>query len=304
MMTESKPNLCINKAQVTCNNGTLGMSRYLRAYIDSGEFNITYHNEFIRSSRGNRATILYYNKKKIYLDFWEYPTPTYSNNVIDGDFDLIIKLQHRKMTVDHYLNFLRRKNIFSSKTDEELESFYNKIVPYSFFPSKLMFPYEGKAKLPSFKITQDAFFCGKGWRCRKNFKKDFKRQGIEYIVSEQDVQKEITDDIFLEKMLRSKYGLAIQGRSVAITDSKNRREIDYMILKKPLLLTYRPYYYNDLIPGHHYIFYDGKTKVKDLEKKYDLKTIAENGYQWYLANATKEALPKVFKQITKEKLGV
>ena len=295
--------LKLNSVQVNRNNGTLGMTRYLQSFIDYGDFEIEYHNERVDVSRGNRGTILYYNDKKIFLDFWEYPTPTYSHKILNGNFDLIIKLQHRKMTFEHYMNFITRKNMFVGEPEEKMKTFFNKIVPFSFFPSKMFFSYEDGEKIPNIDVYQDAFFCGKGWRCRKHLRKDFESQKIDYVVSDQEIEKSISDEEYLSKMIGSKYGLVLPGRSVGVTDCKNRREIDYMILKKPLLLTYIPYYYNELIPDYHFIYYDGKTKVSDLEKKYDLSKIAQNGYEWYKNDASKEALPRVLKQIIKENLG-
>jgi hypothetical protein len=45
----------------------------------------------------------------------------------------------------------------------------------------------------------------------------------------------------------------LAGRASMVTDAKNRREIDYMMLKKPLLLNYKPKYYDEMIEGKHYI---------------------------------------------------
>ena len=106
--------------------------------------------------------------------------------------------------------------------------------------------------------------------------------------------KVIDNTEYLEKMLTSKYGVVLAGRSTAVTDSKNRREIDYMMMKKPLLLNYHPYYYDPLIPGKHYIYIEEDVNIRDIDNEYDVNLIAENGYQWYLRNASPEGIVNSF----------
>ena len=101
-----------------------------------------------------------------------------------------------------------------------------------------------------------------------------------------------------------KYGIVLAGRASPVTDFKNRREADYMMLKKPLLINYKPNYYNELVEGKHYIYIDEKTDIKSLENQYNIDEIAEAGYQWYLENMTPNSAAKVFRQIINEKLGI
>ena len=103
-------------------------------------------------------------------------------------------------------------------------------------------------------------------------------------------------------MQTSRYGLVLAGRATPITDPKNRREIDYLMLGKPLLINYKPFYYNEFEAGKHYIYIDENTDIKSLDKMYNIDEIAKNGYEWYLQNATPEAIPKTFVQIMQEKL--
>ena len=79
-----------------------------------------------------------------------------------------------------------------------------------------------------------------------------------------------------------------------LTDCKNRREIDYMMLRKPLLLDYQPNYYNPLVAGEHYILIDKNTKIDSLCDLYNINEIAQNGYEWYKKNATPEAVAQTF----------
>lgn len=299
-----KPELSINKNQVTDNWRTLGMSDFLLQFINSGEFDIKYHDDFISTTRGERATILYYNGKSIYLDFWEYPAPTYSKEVFNKKFDLIIKLQHRKMTVEEFLGNCDRDKLFSNKETPEKIDFFNKIVPWTFFPSRLIYPFINGENIPEFEIKQIGFFCGKTWKCRNPFKKRLLSMNIEFIGSDQSLKcsRPLTDRQYFEKMATSKYGIILHGRSSRYTDCKNRREIDYMFLKKPILMNYKPYYYNSLIEGKHYIYIDENTDLTNLEKMYNIVEIAQNGYNWYLENASKTGLINTFKQIVNERL--
>jgi len=103
-------------------------------------------------------------------------------------------------------------------------------------------------------------------------------------------------------MKSSQLGLVLHGRSSAFSQSLNRREIDYMMLRKPLLLNYKPYYYNSLIEGKHYIYFNEKSSLKDLIKMYNIEDIAKNGYEWYLKNASQKGIVDTFLQIIKERI--
>jgi hypothetical protein len=74
-----------------------------------------------------------------------------------------------------------------------------------------------------------------------------------------------------------------------------------MMLKKPLLLDYKPNYYNPLEPNKHYIFIDENTRIDSLDDMYNIEEIAQNGYEWYKQNATPEAIPRTFLQIMQDK---
>jgi hypothetical protein len=134
-----------------------------------------------------------------------------------------------------------------------------------------------------------------------------KAQGIETWRSDQGNKRRgrpLSDDEFVRHMKRSKFGIVLAGRASMVTDAKNRREIDYMMLKKPLLLNYKPKYYDEMIEGKHYIYFDQETDLKDLENRYNIEEIAENGYQWYLRNVPPEAAAKTFRQILSDKLDI
>ena len=76
-----------------------------------------------------------------------------------------------------------------------------------------------------------------------------------------------------------------------------------MLLKKPLLLNYKPYYYNPLVNGKHYIYINEKTDLTKLDKLYNIREIADNAYQWYLDNASPMGAAKTFLQIMNDKFG-
>jgi len=160
----SLPILKINLSQIGDNGGTLGFDYIVGALRDSGNFEIQNHKEAINPAKGNRGTILYFNDKKIYLDFWEYSAPTHTCEVLNANFDLIIKLQHQVLKDKDYIRFVRSKRMFEGVADSILSEFWGKIVPWTFFPSKSMFSYIGKENdLVSLPIKRFGFFCGRNW---------------------------------------------------------------------------------------------------------------------------------------------
>ena len=301
-----KINISLNNidANKTSQLKTLGMNHILGSLMRSEKFNISFHDKSINAFRGQTATLIYVNNKKIYLDFWEYATPTYTSEVYNENFDLIIKLQHKNFTNEHLSWFCKRKNILSGLNDSQREDYLKKIIPFTFFPSRTFEKYIGREneidKLPHENM---GFFCGKGWRCRNKTIEILNKEGIECIKSDQAEVggKPITDEEFLRKMKVSKYGIVLAGRSTAITDAKNRREIDYMMLRKPLLLNYKPFYYNPLVEGKHYIYIDANTDFKNLDKMYNMEEIVSNATDWYNKNATPNGIANTFEQILIEK---
>ena len=154
-------------------------------------------------------------------------------------------------------------------------------------------------------IESSCFFCGKDWKCRHGMLKSLNEQNIECIVSDQGLRfgKKIKIESYLHKMLSSRYGLILHGRNTALTDCKNRREIDYMIMHKPLLLNYKPFYYDHLIEGTHYIYIDEKTKIDSLSDMYNTEEIEHNAYEWYKRNATPMGAANIFLRIMQEKFN-
>ena len=287
---------------------TLGMVRMLSALKNSELFDVSYHDEYVNTLRDFRATVLYVNDKRIYLDFWEYFAPTYTEKVFRENFDLIIKLQHKKMTEEYFLAESIKNKLFKNATEEQLLSFFRKIVPWSFFSSRILEPYEGKEhELFNENTEIDGFFCGKDWKARRYAKKMIVGSGMQYITSSQELidQRPLTDSDYIRMMRVSKFGVVTQGRATWVTDTKNRREIDYMMMKKPLLMTYKPNYYVPLENGKHYIYWDywNKKSLKEIEEQYNIKEIAENGHKWYLENASKNGLVKSFMKIIKDRFG-
>jgi hypothetical protein len=300
-----KPTLGINPKDIKNRYRTLGMTEYLTYLIDSGEFNITHHEDRVTNVKGIRGTVLHYEGKKIFLDFWEYPAPTYCTDTYNKHFDLIIKLQHAPINYKRFNRLCARKKTLMHVSEEERNRFLDKIVPWSFFPSRLMTPFVGKEdEIEPLPVEQIGFFCGKTWKSRGKMKRKLEADGIEFTRSSQEMARKgrpLTDEEYIHKMRTSKYGIVLAGRASLFTQPKNRREIDYMMLKKPLLINYQPFYYNPLVEGKHYVFIDLNTDFDKLESLYNMDEIAENGYQWYKDNASPQGIVNTFKQIMKEK---
>jgi hypothetical protein len=300
-----KPTLKINQKDLKNPLCTLGMSEILTYLLKSGLFNVEYHDERLKGLKCERATILYCNEKKIYLDFWEYSAPTYTDIVFDYNFDLIIKLQHLKVTHDIFNQICIKRKLFLNHPEEERQKFLDKVVPWTFFCSRLMRQFVGNEDNIIKEPTEIlGFFCGKGWKCRHGMEKRLIQDGVvEYIHSSQEEKhkRPLSDLEYIRKMKTSKYGIVLHGRHSFLSNCKNRREMDYMMLKKPLLLNYRPYYYDPLIEGKHYIYIDEKTDLKNLENIYNIDEIAANGYEWYKNNASPMGLSNMFLKIMKDR---
>jgi hypothetical protein len=299
----------INRKQQNGHYGTLGMPYLLKVLKGSDLYEIGFHDEMLKAARHFRATTLFCNGKKVYLDFWEYPTPTYTNAAYENGFDLIIKIQDRYVDIKKVHRYLNRKRMLP-KSKEELQAYRDKIIPWTFFPSRLFVNHVGNEEAlweEEVEVDKFGFFCGKPWKCRNKIMAWMNEQGIETWRSDQGNKRTgrpLSDAEFVNCMKRSKFGIVLAGRASAVTDSKNRREIDYMMLKKPLLLNYKPKYYNELIEGKHYIHFDQDTDLNDLENRYNIEEIAENGYQWYLENVPPEGAANTFRKILREKLDI
>jgi len=304
---EVKLPIQVHSWQFRRNCGTLGMGYLMNILRHSPLFDVSYHDDIHNVHRGERGTIVKCEGKEIYIDFWEYLAPTFMPKTINANFDLIIALQHIDITLKEFNEHCARKNVFNEYTDEEKQKFIGKIVPWTFFPSRLLSQYVGKEnELWTEKIEREGFFCGKSWRCRHWIMQWLKKQDISISSSDQGEidGSTITDEEYLQAMQTSRCGIVLGGRRSALTDAKNRREIDYMMLNKPLVLNYKPFYYNPLIAGVHYIYMDGTKDLSELLKEYDLREIANNGLEWYVNNASPIGAAKVFRQILQERLGI
>lgn len=299
-----KPTLSVNKNYLYVNSfNTLGVEM-LRYVVESGLFDITYHEEHLQVGKGERGTIVYYNGKKVYVDFWEYLWPTYSKETWDAQFDLIIKLQHYNFTPEYFEQRCPRKNVMMFLTKEQRGDFIKKIVPWTFFCSRMIRQFIGKEdQLEPIPVDKLGFFCGKLWKCRIAMKDKFDKEGVEYTRSSQEwkSQRPLTDEEYIQKMRSSKFGISMAGRRSWFTEAKNRREVDYMMLKKPLLLNYKPFYYDPLIEGKHYVYFDVNTNLKEIESKYNIDEIAMNGYEWYKNNASPTGCAKSFLKIMQDR---
>jgi len=300
----SKPTLKINPFDVRNHMKTLGKVELLTCLIDSGLFEVGSHEERISTLKGDRAALLLVNGKKIYLDLWEYSSPTYSTAVHEYEMDLIIKLQHKDMEDDYFLNKCKIKNVLVNLSDDEKIRFKAKIVPWTFFPSRMLKPfiYSGK-EIPYVPVSQFGFFCGKMWKCRKKICKRLEEFGVEMVASKQETRagRPLSDDDYIRKMVGSKFGIIIHGRGSHFTEAKNRREVDYTFLGKPILMNYKPFYYNPMVEGEHFIYIDENTEFEKIEELYNTDEIARAGREWYEKNASPTGTANSFMQIMTEK---
>jgi len=132
----SKPTLKINDNDIENTCRTLGLTELLVFLRDSNLFSVEYHNERIKAGKGQRATLLYYNDKKVYLDLWEYSMPTYTMQTYNANPDLIIKLQHRPMLINRFEKVCSRKKMLQTLTPEQRKEYLRKIARTKLFWAK------------------------------------------------------------------------------------------------------------------------------------------------------------------------
>ena len=97
MENKEKIKLSICRRQKTGFAGTLGMGYLIQSLINSDLFEIDYHEDIFRTAKGERGSTILCNGKRIYLDLWDYAAPTYCEKTFNEGFDLIIKLQDRRL---------------------------------------------------------------------------------------------------------------------------------------------------------------------------------------------------------------
>jgi len=304
----SKPTLVIEKREFDNRGRTrgLGMKELLHFLHDSDLFDVSFHDEKIQAPKAQMGTILYYQDKKVYLDVWEYQTPTYTKKILGQNLDLIIKLQDKPIPIDLFHRFCRKKGIWQEISKEEREILRSKVTSWTFFASRMFQKFAGKEdEIGTLPVDHMGFFCGKLWKGRHKMKAHLDASGIEYTKSSQEVRsgRPLSDEEYINKMKTSKYGIVLAGRGSLFAQGKNRREIDYMMLKKPLLINYQPFYYDPLVNGEHYIKIDEKTDFENLDKLYNIDEIANNGYEWYKRNASPMGASESFLRIMNDKFG-
>ena len=103
--------------------------------------------------------------------------------------------------------YLSSFDVTKIKMNNKVKEFYNKIVTWTFFPSKLMIPYVGKEnELRPIVTEQIGFFFGKNWRCRRHMKAKLEKEGIIYINREENgINVSISDEKYLHLMLSSEF---------------------------------------------------------------------------------------------------
>jgi len=284
---------------------TLGMNYLVGSLMGSGIFEVGNHEETVEVPKGHRAIIIYLNDIKIYLDFWEYIYPAHSVKVYEQNFDIIIKLQHRCMTPEYYLQQCKEKKILVELSNNQKLEMFSKIVPWTFFPSQYLIDYASKLgstpdNLEPIDTEQIGFFCGRNWRTRRRWNGRLGKSGFKMFAhgGNNMENRPLEHDQFMHLMRSSQYGLVLPGRSSRFTEAKNRREIDYMLLKKPILMPYTPNYHNPLIPNKHYVLIDRHTKYDRLEARFDFDKMVEDAYEWYIQNASPYGVVKTFLEIT------
>ena len=107
---------------------------------------------------------------------------------------------------------------------------------------------------------------------------------------------------YVKKMVKWRVGLSIIGKRDRLTDGKNRREVEYASVGMPMILNYRPHYFNQLIPGSHYLYcakpeHLGKMMDNLMDDKELYDNLSHNSLSWWEANASEKGICETFIQI-------
>ena len=294
----SKIKISINRAQSDSVKG-LGLPLFLHAIKTSDLFDVGYHDEVCLPRHITLQSVLVCNGKKVLLDTYESAYTTCAKEVMKGDYALILKLQHKNMPLEDIVCFL--SSITKEYSPDELHAFYNKTVPWTFFHSR-MFERDWlkDAMYTPSSHNKVGFFCGRGWDRRQARIAELRQCGLEVLCSNHGgvPDMRLRNKDFIDRMLSSRLGIIMEGIDSPITDGKNRREMDYMLVRKPIVMDYKPCYYNPLVPGKHYIYWD--RNIADISAEYtdaDLAEIEHNAHEWYTKNASRHGMASSLHQI-------
>ena len=109
-----------------------------------------------------------------------------------------------------------------------------------------------------------------------------------------------TLDDYISMILEWGSGIILKGGCHRYTDGKNRREVEFGGLGIPMILNYRPHYYDDLTPDKHYIYAE---TVEDLPGCIERangeegKVCAYEAGQWWSRNAGNRGICESFMRI-------
>ena len=208
-------NISINSDRIDTDLA-MGLRYLLKGIQTTPNANITKHTYVHEtSSKSPMGSVIYVNDKKIYLDVWEYGSPTFLIETIKENFDLIIKLQLSKLSVDSYMNHKTLKALVAECGEFKFREFVGKMTPWTFFPSSSFERFSGKEQdlIKNKSENRLAFFCGKFWKSRHVALNKLREDNLELIESDRKMLKSISDVELIEKMLDSRIGLVLAGRS-------------------------------------------------------------------------------------------
>lgn len=100
-------------------------------------------------------------------------------------------------------------------------------------------------------------FSGRVWNERKKWMQAMRGVMGAHVESWEGRRRSGSVDGYVSMLAASKAAFIIQGKHDAMTDGKNRREVECASLGVPMVLNYEPFYELDpLIPGEHYVKVD------------------------------------------------
>lgn len=240
-------------------------------------------------SRANQGCWIFADDARIYLDTWDFRHPTaclLDRKDLLVDCRLILKIQRR---VDYE---------WRDRTDIP-------VLPWTMFHTAQM---DWMTKLPyRFDLCASpakrfrAGFSGRAWPVRRPWLDALSRlHAVD--VQTWDGRERIGGngaegaDVYVRRMATWEVSVVLQGKHDHATDGKNRREVECASLGIPMVLNYRPYYMDPLVPDMHYVFCP---TPKDLDSCIEDARIrgselSSAALRWWTRNASVEGVCQSF----------
>lgn len=253
-------------------------------------------------ARWQQGGLIQINGEYIYLDCWDFSGPTWGVlHDLDDKPELaaVIKIQ------------MARGSEWETDTP---------VVPWTMFHMDQQNYLENQEKyetIISHTTTAKIHGAVKGyrigytgcmWRHREVWVEAIKKIPNSDVTAWPRSQRKHRPGTFMEWIHRVatwKIAIILQGKHDGRTEAKNRSEPQFASLNIPMILNYKPYYFNELTPGIHYIYCKAPEDLPECIRRAELLNpqSAFNANNWWWGNASARGIAHSFMQLM-QKLGV